>query len=115
VIAAAESSARDRIEEAQLLLARSELTPGAVTDEAKSKITFRNESVLFCRPASPRSIRGLGQRIKLVAIDECSLVDESVWNSAQFLALDHKADGARILLSDVPWGSRTGCGGGTSS
>jgi hypothetical protein len=106
IVSAAESNARDRIEEASLLLARSELTRGAVTDEAKSKITLTNGSVLFCRPASPRSIRGLGQRVKLLAIDECSLIDESIWTSAMFLALDHKAEGARIFLSDVPWGSR---------
>jgi hypothetical protein len=106
IVSAAESNARDRIEEAQLLLARSELTRGSTTDEAKSKITFANGSVLFCRPASPRSIRGLGAGVRLVAIDECSLIDESIWTSAQFLALDHKAEGARILLSDVPWGSR---------
>lgn len=106
IVSAAEASAKDRIEEALLLLARSPLTAGCTTDEGKTKIEYANDSVLFCRSASPRSIRGLGARVKLVILDEASQIDEAVWTAAMFLALDHKSEGSRILVADVPWGSR---------
>src|SRR5918997_1476826 len=88
------------------MLARSEETRGSAVDEGKTRIDFRNGSVLMSRPASPKAIRGLGRDLRLLVLDEASLIDESIWTSAMFVAMDEKREGARIILADVPWGSR---------
>ena len=106
-VSAAESSAKDRIDRGA---AAARPIPSSHVarrpTRIETRVDFRNGATLFCQPASARAVRGLGQRVKLVVLDESSLIDESIWTSAMFLALDHKADGARIIVADVPWGSR---------
>lgn len=106
IVSAGESSAQDRIEGASRLLSRSELTAGCTTDEFRSRIDFKNGSVLVSKPASEKAIRGMGAGLKLLVVDEAAFVNESVWDAAQFTALDEKRNGARIVMSCTPWGSR---------
>lgn len=106
IVSAGESSAQDRIEGASRLLSRNELTEGSTADEFRSRIDFKNGSVLVSKPASEKAIRGMGAGLKLLVVDEAAWVNESVWDAAQFTALDEKPNGARIVIACTPWGSR---------
>lgn len=106
IVSSGESSAQDRIEGATRLLSRSPLTEGSTADEFRSRIDFRNGSVLVSKPASEKAIRGMGAGLKLLVVDEAAWVSEGVWDAAQFTALDEKPNGARIVIACTPWGSR---------
>jgi hypothetical protein len=70
--------------------------------------THANSSTILSRAASPRAIRGLGENVKLLVVDEASLVSEEVWAAAVFASADCKRAGGRVIVADTAWGSVEG-------
>jgi Terminase large subunit, T4likevirus-type, N-terminal len=104
ILSATQDSARRVTEGIGQTLAASSLTRGAVVDDFATRIRLTNGSEIVSLPASQRQIRGYGKGVKLLVIDEAGFVPEELWRAAQYVALDERGSGSRIVLAGTPWG-----------
>lgn len=106
VLSATEDAARRVTESINTTLGRSQLTRGAVVDGYATRIRLTNGSEIVSLPASQRQVRGYGQGVRLVILDEAGFMPQELWTAAHYTALDERASGSRILMLGTPWGGR---------
>jgi Terminase large subunit, T4likevirus-type, N-terminal len=104
VLSATQDAARRLTESIGQTLSRNRLTRGAVVDDFKSRISLTTGSQIISLPASQRQVRGYGEGVLLVILDEAGFMPSELWQAAHYTALDERASGARILMIGTPWG-----------
>lgn len=104
VLSATQDAARRVTENIGARLTRSNLTRGAVVDDYATRIRLTNGSEIVSLPASQRQVRGYGEGVLLVILDEAGFMASELWTAAHYTALDERANGSRILLVGTPWG-----------
>lgn len=103
-LSATQDAARRNVESIGRRLSANRLTRGAVTEDFASRVRLTNGSQIVSLPASQRQVRGYGEGVRLVILDEAGFMDESMWQAAHYTALDERAAGSRIFLLGTPWG-----------
>jgi hypothetical protein len=104
VLSATQDASRRLTESIGQTLSRNRLTRGAVVDDFKSRISLTNGSQIISLPASQRQVRGYGEGVLLVILDEAGFMPSELWQASHYVALDEKSHGARILMLGTPWG-----------
>ncbi len=104
VLSATQDAARRLTEWIGERLGRSKLTRGAVVDAHATRIRLTNGSEIVSLPASQRQVRGYGENVLLVVLDEAGFMASELWTAAHYVALDERANGSRILMIGTPWG-----------
>lgn len=104
ILSATQDAARRVTESIGAQLATNDLTKGAVVDDFATRIRLRNGSQIISLPASQRQVRGYGEGVLLVILDEAGFMPSELWTAAQYVALDERANGSRILMLGTPWG-----------
>jgi hypothetical protein len=51
-------------------------------------------------------VRGYGEGVLLVILDEASFMPPELWTAAHYTALDERASGSRVVMLGTPFGSR---------
>jgi len=103
-LSATQDAARRVTESIGATLTRSSLTRGAVVDDYATRIRLTNGSEIVSLPASQRQVRGYGEGVLLVILDEAGFMPSELWTAAHYTALDERASGSRLLLLGSPWG-----------
>lgn len=103
ILSATEDAARRLIESMRDKLARSPLTRGAVVDDFKSRIKLTNRSEAISLSSSGRQVRGYGEGVQLIILDEAGFMPGELWTAAHYTALDERPR-SRILMVGTPWG-----------
>lgn len=104
ILSATQEAARRVTEAIGQRLAQNQLTRGAVEDDFATRIRLANGSQIISLPASQRQVRGLGRGVLLVVLDEAGFMPGELWTAAHYIALDERANGARIVICGTPWG-----------
>jgi Terminase large subunit, T4likevirus-type, N-terminal len=104
VFSATQESARRVTESIGETLARHPETRGAVVDDFATRIRLGNGSQIVSLPASQRQVRGYGERVLLVILDEASFMPSELWTAASYIGLDEKSNGSRLVLLGTPFG-----------
>ncbi len=104
VLSATQDAARRVTEGIGEMLARHPETRGALVDAYAARITLRNGSQIISLPASAKQIRGYGEGVLLVILDEASFMPAELWTAASYTALDERANGSRIVMLGTPFG-----------
>jgi hypothetical protein len=104
VLSATQDAARRVTEGIGEMLARQPETRGALVDAYAARITLRNGSTIISLPASAKQIRGYGEGVLLVILDEASFMPAELWTAASYTALDERANGSRIVMLGTPFG-----------
>lgn len=104
VLSATLESARRVTESIGATLNSNAATRGAVVDDFATRIRLSNGSEIISLPASQKQVRGYGERVLLVILDEAGFMPDELWRAAHYLALDERANGSRILMLGTPWG-----------
>jgi hypothetical protein len=76
----------------------------AVVDDFATRVRLANGAEIVSLPASARQVRGYGEGVLLVVLDEAGFMASELWTAAHYTALDERARGARILMLGTPWG-----------
>ena len=105
VLSATQDAARRVTESIAATLARNPETRGAVVDDFATRIRLSNGSQIISLPASQRQVRGYGEGVLLVILDEASFMASEMWTAAHYTALDERANGSRIVMLGTPFGS----------
>jgi hypothetical protein len=74
-------------------------------DDFATRIRLSNGSEIISLPASQRQVRGYGEGVRLVILDEAGFQPDELWRAASYLALDERANGSRIVMVGTPWAS----------
>jgi hypothetical protein len=106
VLSATQDAARRLTESIGTTLNRWPETRGAVVSDFSTRVRLRNRSQIISLPASPRQVRGYGEGVLLVLLDEASFMDPALWTAAHYTALDERANGSRLVLMGTPFGGR---------
>jgi hypothetical protein len=106
VLSATQDAARRLTESIGATLNRFDETRGAVVDDFATRVRLRNGSQIISLPASQRQVRGYGEGVLLVLLDEASFMPEELWRAAHYTALDERANGSRIVMLGTPFGGR---------
>lgn len=106
ILSATQDAARRVTEGIAATLAASHVAASSVVDGFASRIRLDNGSEIVSLPASQRQVRGYGRDVKLLVIDEAGFVPGELWTAAQYVALDERRNGSRIILAGTPWGGR---------
>lgn len=106
ILSATQDAARRVTESLNATLAGSPLTSSSVVDDFATRIRLDNGSEIVSLPASQRQVRGYGAGVMLVVLDEAGFCPGELWTAAQYVALDERANGSRIILAGTPWGGR---------
>lgn len=104
ILSATQDAARRVTEGIGEMLARNPETRGALVDAYAARITLRNGSQIISLPASAKQIRGYGEGVLLVILDEASFMPAELWTAASYTALDERANGSRIVMLGTPFG-----------
>ena len=105
ILSATQDAARRITEGINDTLAENPDLRGAVVDDYSTKIRLANGSQIISLPASQKQVRGYGEGVLLLILDEAGFQPNEMWTAAQYVALDEKANGSRIVLAGTPWGS----------
>jgi len=106
IMSATRDAARRLTESIGAMLNRWPETRGAVVDDLATKIRLRNGSQIISLPASQRQVRGYGEGVLLVILDEASFMPSELFTAAHYTALDERANGSRIVMIGTPFGGR---------
>jgi hypothetical protein len=104
ILSATQDAARRVTEAIGETLARNPETRGAVVDDYATRIRLGNGSQIISLPASQRQVRGYGERVLLVILDEASFMPPELWTAASYVALDERRNGSRIVMLGTPFG-----------
>jgi hypothetical protein len=104
VLSATQDAARRLTESIGATLNDNRLTRGAVLDAFSTRIRLSNGSEIISLPASQKQVKGYGEGVRLVILDEAGFQPPELWRAAHYLALDERANGSRILMVGTPWG-----------
>lgn len=104
ILSATQDAARRVTESIGETLARHPETRGAVVDDYATRIRLGNGSQIISLPASQRQVRGYGERVLLVILDEASFMPAELWTAASYVALDERANNSRIVMLGTPFG-----------
>jgi hypothetical protein len=104
ILSATQDAARRVTEAIGETLARNPETRGAVIVDHATRIRLGNGSQIISLPASQRQVRGYGERVLLVILDEASFMPAELWTAASYVALDERANGSRIVMLGTPFG-----------
>lgn len=104
ILSATQDAARRVTEAIGEQLARHPETRGAVADDFATRIRLGNGSQIISLPASQRQVRGYGERVLLVILDEASFMPSELWTAASYVALDERSNGSRIVMLGTPFG-----------
>ncbi|MDQ3571702.1 MAG: terminase family protein [Actinomycetota bacterium] len=103
ILSATQDAARRLTESIGQRLTRSRLTRDAVVDDYATRIRLTNGSEIISLPASQRQVRGYGEGVRLVILDEAGFMPEELWRAAHYTALDERPR-SRVLMLGSPWG-----------
>lgn len=106
ILSATEDAARRLTESIGATLARSPRPRGAVVLDNATRIRLANGSEIISLPASQRQVRGYGEGVLLVILDESGFMGSELFTAAHYTALDERANGSRIFMLGTPWGPR---------
>lgn len=104
ILSATQDAARRLTESIGARLESNQLTRGAVVDAYSTRVKLVNGSEIVSLPASQRQVRGYGEGVLLVILDEAGFQAGEMWQAAHYCALDERRNGSRILLIGTPWG-----------
>lgn len=104
ILSATQEAARRLTESIGARLISNPLTRGAVVDDFSTRVRLSNGSEIVSLPASQRQVRGYGRGVRLVILDEAGFMPGELWAAAHYVALDERANGARLLMLGTPWG-----------
>lgn len=104
VLSATQDAARRVTESIGATLGANPVTRGSVVDDFATRVRLTNGSEIVSLPASQRQVRGYGEGVLLVILDEAGFMPEELWAAASYTALDERARGSRILMLGTPWG-----------
>lgn len=105
ILSATQDAARRVTESIGATLTRERLTRGAVVDDFATRIRLTNGSEIISLPASQRQVRGYGEGVRLVVLDEAGFMPSELWTAAHYTALDERPR-SRVLMLGTPWGGR---------
>ena len=105
-LSATQDAARRATESIGARLSRSPAASvrSAVVDDFATRVRLANGSAIISLPASQRQVRGYGEGVRLVILDEAGFMPSELWTAAHYTALDERANGSRILMVGTPWG-----------
>ena len=103
VLSATQDAARRLTESIGAQLGSNRLTRGAVVDDFATRIRLTNGSEIISLPASQRQVRGYGEGVLLVILDEAGFMPAELWTAAHYTALDERPR-SRVLMLGTPWG-----------
>ena len=106
ILSATQDAARRLTESIAATLNRFAETRGAVVDDFATRVRLRNGSQIISLPASQRQVRGYGEGVLLVILDEASFMPSELWRAAHYTALDERGNGSRIVMLGTPFGGR---------
>ena len=104
ILSATQDAARRLTESIGATLDGNGLTRGAVVDAFATRVRLTNGSEIVSLPASQRQVRGYGENVLLTVLDESGFMPSELWTAAQYVVLDERANGSRLLLLGTPWG-----------
>ena len=90
ILSATQDAARRITEGINDTLAENPDLRGAVVDDYSTKIRLANGSQIISLPASQKQVRGYGEGVLLLILDEAGFQPNEMWTAAQYVALDEK-------------------------